>query len=96
MQVGLIAEFSVPGRDFDRFIAAARKELVTARKNEAGCLRFDIIVFNEVEGRGAFIEVFEDQSAREQHRELAHFQEFFETIDDIKVEWTSHEGRAIE
>jgi quinol monooxygenase YgiN len=96
MQVGLIAEFNVPGGDFDRFIAAAREELVTARKNEAGCLRFDIIVFGEGDGRGAFIEVFADQAAREKHRELAHFQKFFDAIDDIEVEWTSHEGRAIE
>ena len=43
-----------------------------------------------------FIEVFADQAAREKHRKLAHFQKFFDTIDDIKVEWTSHEGRAIE
>ena len=96
MQIGLIAEFNVPGSDFDRFIAAARKELVAARKNEVGCLRFDIIVFDEGEGSGAFIEVFADQEAREKHRELAHFQEFFDSIDDINVEWTSQEGRAIE
>ena len=96
MQVGLIAEFKVPKQDFDRFVVAARKELVTARKNEVGCLRFDIIVFDEGEGRGAFIEVFADQAAREKHRELAHFQEFFDTINDIKVEWTSNEGWAIE
>jgi quinol monooxygenase YgiN len=96
MQVGLIAEFEVPAKEFDRFLAAARQELLAARENEPGCLRFDIIVFNEGEGRGAFIEVFAHQEAREKHRELAHFQEFFDSIEDIEVEWSSHEGRIIE
>ena len=96
MQVGLIAEFEVPAKDFDRFVAAARQELLAARKNEPSCLRFDVIVFDEGEGRGAFVEVFADQDAAQKHRELAHFKEFFDEIEDIDVQWTTHRGKAIE
>jgi len=96
MQVGLIAEFEVPAKDFDKFIGAAREELLAVRKNEPGCLRFDIIIFDEGDGRGAFIEVFADQEAAAKHQELTHFKEFFDAIEDIDVKWTTHHGRAIE
>ena len=96
MQVGLIAEFEVPTKDFDRFLAAAQRELQAARENEPGCLRFDVIVFDEVEGGGAFVEVFADQDAAQEHRKLAHFKAFFDQIDDIEVQWTIHRGKALE
>ena len=96
MQVGLIAQFQVPANDFDKFIAAARQELIDARKNEPGCLRFDVLVFDDGEGCGAFLEVFADQEAADRHRELAHFKEFFSAIEGIDVQWTTHRGRAIE
>lgn len=63
MQVGLIAEFEVRAKELGRFIDAARQELLAVRENEPGCLRFDVIVFDEAEGRGAFVEVFADQDA---------------------------------
>ena len=95
MQVGLIAEFEVPAKDFAKFIAAARQEQISVRENESGCLRFDVIVFDEGKGHGAFVEVFADQAAAEQHRELPHFKEFFAEIEDIDVKWTKNRGRAI-
>ena len=96
MQIGLIAEFEVPAKGFAKFIAAARQELISVRKNEPGCLRFDVIVFDEEKGRGAFVEVFADRAAAERHRELPHFKKFFDAIEDIDVKWTTHRGRAIE
>jgi autoinducer 2-degrading protein len=96
MQVGLVAEFEVPTKDFAKFISAARQELISVRENETGCLRFDVIVFDEEKGHGAFVEVFADQAAAERHRELPHFKEFFDSIEDINVKWTTNRGRAIE
>lgn len=96
MQIGLIAEFEVPAKDFANFIAAARQELTSVRENEPGCLRFDVIVFDEERGHGAFVEVFADQAAAERHRELPHFKAFFDAIRGIDVKWTTQRGRAIE
>lgn len=96
MQVGLIAEFEVPSGDFDRFLAAARQELRAVRENEPGCLRFDVLVFDGVDGRGAFVEVFADEDAAQKHRELAHFKAFFDEIADLDVQWSVHHGQAIE
>ena len=96
MQVGLIAEFEVPEKDLGSFVAAARQELRAVRKNEPGCLRFDVIVFDEGEGRGAFVEIFADQDAAQKHREHAHFKQFFDEIKGIDVQWTMHLGKAIE
>ncbi len=95
MQRGLVAEFEVPTKDLERFLGAARQELQAARANEPGCLRFDVLVFEEGEGRGAFIEVFADQEAFDKHGDHIHFKEFFSAIDDIDVKWTVNRGKAI-
>ena len=96
MQVGLIAEFKVPASNMQRFLYAAREELRAVRENEPGCLRFDVVVFDDDEGRGAFVEVFADQAAADLHRELPHFGRFFKEVADLDVHWTPHRGQALE
>ena len=96
MQMGLVAEFEVPAKDFAKFIAAARQEVISVRENEPGCLRFDVIVFDEAKGHGAFVEIFADQAAVERHQSLPHFKEFFDSIRDIDVKWRTHRGRVVE
>ena len=95
MPVALIAEFEVPAEDLDRFIDAARQELLAVRENEPGCLRFDVVLFEEGRGRGAFVEVFADRQAAVKHRELAHFKDFFDAIAGIDVRWTTRHGEAL-
>ena len=95
MQVGLVAEFKVRPEKLPTFLAAARDELTAVRENEPGCLRFDVIVFDEEEGSGAFVEVFADQDAADKHRETPHFSVFFDAIKDIEVEWTARGGETI-
>jgi quinol monooxygenase YgiN len=95
MPIALIAEFTVPTRDLERFISAARQELEAVRAGEPGCLRFDVIVFDEAGGQGAFVEVFADQEAADEHAEFDHFTAFFDAIEDIDVQWTMRRGVAI-
>ena len=95
MQIGLVAEFKVAIKDLSGFLAAARDELKAVRVNEPGCVRFDVIVFDEEEGTGVFVEVFADQDAAQQHRELPHFTAFFDAISEMDVQWTAHRGEAL-
>ena len=95
MQVALIAEFRVPTEHLDSFLVAARAELVAVRLNEPGCIRFDVIVFDEGEGSGVFVEVFADQDAAHRHRELPHFAAFFDAIKDMRVQWNARRGEAL-
>jgi quinol monooxygenase YgiN len=95
MQIGLVAEFKVPASNMERFLNAAHEELRAVRETEPGCLRFDIIVFDERDGRGAFVEVFADQAAAELHRELPQFGKFFGDIVDLEVQWTAKRGWAM-
>ena len=96
MQLAMVAEFEVSARDLDAFIGAARRDLLAVRKNEPGCLRFDVIVFDEGEGRGAFVEVCTDPDAAQAHMEFSHFKGFFNAIKGIDVQWKLHPGKAIE
>ena len=95
MQVALIAEFEVAERNLKRFLAAGKKELLAVREKEPGCLRFDIILFHEGQGRGAFVEVFADQAAADLHYKQTHFKDFFEAIEDLDVQWTLRYGAAV-
>lgn len=94
-QIALIAEFKIDAADQEKFLVAAEQELRDARKNEPGCLRFDVILFDEEDGNGAFVEVFADQAAADKHRELSHFKQFFDAINDIDVTWKTRRGTAL-
>ena len=96
MQPALIAAFEVAEGDLERFLSAAKEEQAAVQKNEPGCLRFDIVLFDEAEGRGAFVEVFADEAAAARHPEQPHFKAFFAAIEDIEVRWTVQRGRLAE
>ena len=96
MQVALIAEFEVAVKDRDSFLAAAKQELAAVREQEPGCLRFDVIVFDEAGSGGAFVEVFADQAAADIHRETPHFKAFFDAIQTLDVQWITRRGAAID
>ncbi len=100
MPLALIAEFDVAAKDLDPFLAAGKVELAAVREKEPGCLRFDIIVYDEGEGdkgrgRGAFVEVFADQAAADHHYQQPHFKAFFDAIDGLDVQWTMRPGTAV-
>jgi quinol monooxygenase YgiN len=92
---GLIAQFQVAPADLEAFLAAAKREMVAVQADEPYCLRFDVIVFDDELGHGAFIEVFRDESAAERHRETPHFKAFFEEISGLAVNWSARRGYAL-
>ena len=94
-QVALLAEFEVKAQDLDLFLAAAKRELAAVRATEPGCLGFDVVLFDDEVGKGAFVEVFEDPAAADAHRHTPHFTAFFEEIAAIDVIWSVRRGKAL-
>ncbi len=95
-QRAVIAKFELRPDDLGILVSAARNELRAARENEPGCLRFDVLVFDEKEGTGAVVAVFSDQAAFDEHREYTHVKDFFDAIKSIDVSWTVHRGNALD
>ena len=94
-QRAMIAEFELRPEELEKFVTAAKQELREARENEPGCLRFDVLLFDEKEGTGAFVATFADQSAYDRHRDYPHAKEFFDAIKDIDVSWKVRRGNAL-
>lgn len=94
-ELALVAEFQVEAQGLELFLAAAKREMRAVRTREPGCLGFDVILFDEGTGEGAFVEVFRDQAAVDAHRETPHFAAFFEEIADLEVTWSVRRGMAV-
>lgn len=94
-QVALLAEFEVKAQDLDLFLAAAKRELDAVRANEPGCLWFDVVLFDDGNGRGVFVEVFKDQAAADAHRDTPHFTAFFDEISEMDVSWSARHGTVL-
>jgi quinol monooxygenase YgiN len=94
-ELALVAEFQVGAQGLELFMAAAKREMRAVRASEPGCVGFDVVLFDEAIGRGAFVEVFEDQAAVDAHRETPHFSAFFEKIADLEVTWAVRRGTAV-
>ena len=94
-ELALVAEFQVGAQGLELFMAAAKREMRAVRASEPGCLRFDVILFDEGTGKGAFVEVFPDQAAVDAHRETPHFSAFFEEIAELEVTWSVRRGTAV-
>jgi len=94
-QRAVIAEFELNPNDMEVLVTAAQQELTAARENEPGCLRFDVLIFDERKGTGAVVAVFADQAAFDEHREYPHVKEFFDAIKGIDVSWNVHRGNAL-
>ena len=60
------------------FLEVARYDAEHSEKDEAGCLRFDVIRDRDDASRFYFYEVYRDEAALQAHRETAHFKLYFE------------------
>lgn len=57
------------------------QQLVTASRQEAGCLRYDLHQDIENPNRMVFFEIWQSQAAVDEHGASAHFQNFLKAID---------------
>lgn len=94
-QRAMIAEFELRPDELEILVTAAKRELKEAREKEPGCLRFDVLLFDEKEGTGAFVATFADQLAYDRHMDYLHSKEYFNAIKDIDVSWKVRRGNAL-
>ena len=83
----LKAEFQVQGGDPEILINAGIREGTAVLRDEPGCRVFDIVVTGDGDHKGFFYEVFDDEAAREKHRESPHLVEFRSEIEALTIEW---------
>ena len=94
-EVALLAEFEVKPQNLDRLLTAARREMKAVRTNEPTCRTFEVVLLNAAEGRGVFVEIFENEAAALTHRGLPHFTAFHEEIAELDVRWSSRRGAIL-
>ena len=60
------------------FLDVVRYDAEHSEKDEAGCLRFDVIQDRDVANHFYFYEVYRDEAALAAHRETSHFKYYAE------------------
>jgi quinol monooxygenase YgiN len=95
-RVALLAEFEVGVEHLDAFLAAARREAKAVRRDEPGCPLFEVMLLDGEEGRGVFVELFEDRDAAAAHRTTPHFVAFHAETAGLGVRWSSRRGVVLE
>ncbi len=82
-KVALVVELGmVPGRR-DAFLERARRHAETCLEEEAGCLRFDILVPDEAGDQVFLYEVYADQPAVDMHMATPHMASYREDTDTM-------------
>jgi len=85
-KVALVVELKLtPGR-LDEFVARASRHGATCLAEEAGCLRFDILVPQEGGDHVFLYEVYADNGAVDTHLSTAHMAQYLEDTKDMITE----------
>lgn len=72
----LWVEFEIHDGQLDAFLVEARKDAAGSVNDEPGCRRFDILRDPAAPNRVCFYEVYDDEAAFQQHREMPHFKHY--------------------
>jgi autoinducer 2-degrading protein len=79
----LIVEFQVKPELRDRYLTAIKEDAEHSERDEAGCLRFDVLQDTEDENKFFYYEVYRDEAALQAHREAPHFQKYFAQVEEF-------------
>lgn len=82
----VIAEFSVAGEKLSEFLAAARADATASRRDEPGCLQFDVIVEGSGPHRVVFYEVYASRAAFDAHLAMPHVAAFRSALGLVEKE----------
>jgi (4S)-4-hydroxy-5-phosphonooxypentane-2,3-dione isomerase len=81
--LALWVEFELRPGHSAAFLEAARLDAEGSVGNEPGCRRFDILQDPALPDRVCFYEVYDDEAAFEQHREMPHFKAYFAATEPM-------------
>ena len=79
----LWVEFEIHDGQLDAFLVEARKDAAGSVNNEPGCRRFDILRDPAAPNRVCFYEVYDDEAAFQQHREMPHFKRYLAATESM-------------
>jgi quinol monooxygenase YgiN len=82
----IMVAFQVRPERVAAFIEASLDDARGSVRDEAGCLRFDVVQDTEDETRVLFYEVYQDKAAFDQHLTMPHFHRWNETVKDWMAE----------
>ncbi len=80
-KVALVVELGMGPGQLDAFLERARGHAETCLEEEAGCLRFDILVPEEAGDQVFLYEVYADQAAVDMHMATPHMASYREDTD---------------
>ena len=72
----LWVQFDIKPGMLEAFLEEARLDAEGSVSNERGCYRFDVLQDSAVENRVCFYEVYTDEAAFLEHREMPHFKKY--------------------
>jgi autoinducer 2-degrading protein len=84
--ISLVVSLKIKPDQRERFLAAAQDDSTCSVRDEAGCLRFDVVQDRADENHFFFYEVYRDEAALEAHRNAPHYARWSEarqlTVDE--------------
>lgn len=82
----VIAEFSVASEKLNQFLAAARTDSTSSRRDEPGCLQFDVVLAGTGPYSVVFYEVYASRAAFDAHLATPHLAAFREALTLVEQE----------
>jgi (4S)-4-hydroxy-5-phosphonooxypentane-2,3-dione isomerase len=81
--LALIVSLKVKPDQRDRFLTAAEDDSICSVRDEAGCLRFDVLQDQSDQNHFFFHEVYRDDEALSAHQQTPHFRRWREAAGQV-------------
>jgi autoinducer 2-degrading protein len=89
VMIALVVQVKVKPEMREKFLAAALDDSTCSVRDEAGCLRFDVLQDNGDANKFFFYEVYRDEAAVEAHRAAPHYARWRAAAAEVLAEPTS-------
>jgi len=83
--LAILVKFSVPEGSMDKFMEAAHHDAKHSMQDEQGCQQFRILVPDDEPNTVYFFEVYDNQTALDEHRKQPHYAAYSKVAEDIGV-----------